>query len=229
LSDCNPTVNLARCGGHVNQDQAMSDRLLALVRHGQSEWNLAGRFAGRTDVDLTEDGVNEARNAGRLLKAEGLQFDAGFTSTLRRAQRTLAILVEELGQSGIPVFSDARLDERDYGELVGLTRAAAIERWGAERVNAWRRSYDAAPPGGESLKDTAARVLPCYEQEILPRVLRGERVLIAAHGNCLRALVMVLEELDAEQILHRELSTGMPVIYWLGTDATVVDVRDLAE
>ena len=161
----------------------MTERLLALVRHGQSEWNSAGLFAGRTDIDLTATGADQARAAGRRLKALGMRFDTGFTSTLKRAQRTLDLILDELGQTGIPVIRDAHLDERDYGELTGITRADAIKKWGEEQVHLWRRSYDVPPPGGESLKDTAARVLPCYIQEILPRVLRGESVLVAAHGN----------------------------------------------
>jgi 2,3-bisphosphoglycerate-dependent phosphoglycerate mutase len=206
----------------------LAERLLALVRHGQSEWNSAGLFAGRTDIDLTATGTEQARDAGRRLKALGIQFDFGFTTTLKRAQRTLELVLEELGQTGIQVIRDAHLDERDYGELTGMTRAAAIQQWGEERVHLWRRSYDVAPPGGESLKDTAARVLPYYVQEILPRVLRGERVLVAAHGNSLRALVMVLERLDTKQILDRELATGMPLIFRLKADSTVAERLDLA-
>jgi 2,3-bisphosphoglycerate-dependent phosphoglycerate mutase len=206
----------------------MAERLLALVRHGESEWNSAGLFAGRTDIDLTATGVAQVREAGRRLKALGLRFDVGFTTTLKRAQRTLDLILEELGQTGIPVICDARLDERDYGELTGITRAEAIKKWGEERVHLWRRSYDVTPPGGESLKDTAARVLPCYIQEILPRVLRGENVLVAAHGNSLRALVMVLERLDTQQILQRELATGVPLIFRLNADSTVAARQELA-
>jgi 2,3-bisphosphoglycerate-dependent phosphoglycerate mutase len=157
-----------------------------------------------------------------------MRFDTGFTTTLKRAQRTLDLILEELGQTGSPVIRDAHLDERDYGELTGITRAAAIQKWGDEQVHLWRRSYDVPPPGGESLKDTAARVLPYYIQEILPRVLRGESVLVAAHGNSLRALVMVLERLDTKQILDRKLATGVPLIFLLNADSTVADRRDLA-
>jgi 2,3-bisphosphoglycerate-dependent phosphoglycerate mutase len=204
------------------------ERLLALVRHGESEWNSAGLFAGRSDIDLTATGVEQAREAGRRLKVLGMRFDIGFTTTLKRAQRTLVLILDELGQTSIPVLRDAHLDERDYGELTGITRAEAIKKWGEEKVHLWRRSYDVRPPGGESLKDTAARVLPYYIQEILPRVLRGERVLVAAHGNSLRALVMVLERLDSKQILERELATGMPLIFRLNADSTVAERRDLA-
>jgi 2,3-bisphosphoglycerate-dependent phosphoglycerate mutase len=206
----------------------MTDRLLVLVRHGESDWNKKNLFTGWRDVDLTETGVAEARAAGRKLKAQGLRFDVAFTSALKRAQRTLELMLEELGQSNIPVFKDQALNERDYGDLSGLNKDDARARWGAEQVHKWRRSYDIAPPGGESLKDTAARVLPYYLQEILPRVLRGERVLVAAHGNSLRALVMVLERLSPEEIVKRELGTGVPMIYRLNADSTVASRLDLA-
>jgi 2,3-bisphosphoglycerate-dependent phosphoglycerate mutase len=204
------------------------DRTLVLVRHGQSEWNLKNLFTGWRDVDLTATGVEEARAAGRRLKAEGLRFDLAFTSALKRAQRTLDLMLEELGQTALPVLRDQALNERDYGDLSGLNKDDARKKWGEEQVHIWRRSYDVPPPGGESLKDTAARVLPYYIAEILPRVLRGERVLVAAHGNSLRALVMVLEKLSPEQILKREIGTGVPLIYRLGADSTVQSKLDLA-
>ena len=206
----------------------MSDNLLVLVRHGQSEWNLKNLFTGWRDVDLTEKGVAEAREAGRKLKAQGLTFDVAYTSALKRAQRTLGLMLEEMGQSSIPVIKDLALNERDYGDLSGLNKDDARAKWGDEQVHIWRRSYDVPPPGGESLKDTLARTLPYYVTEILPRVLRGERVLVAAHGNSLRALVMVLEKLSPEQILQREIGTGVPIIYRLGPDATVTSKLDLA-
>jgi 2,3-bisphosphoglycerate-dependent phosphoglycerate mutase len=206
----------------------MSDRLLVLVRHGQSEWNLQNLFTGWRDVDLTAQGIEEARAAGRKLKAQGLRFDLAFTSALKRAQRTLDIMLEELGQTGIPIIRDQALNERDYGDLVGLNKDDARKRWGEEQVHIWRRSYDIAPPGGESLKDTAARVLPYYIQEMLPRVLRGERVLVAAHGNSLRALVMVLDRHTTESILKLNLGTGVPLIYRLNEDSTVASKLDLA-
>ena len=206
----------------------MSDRLLVLVRHGQSEWNLKNLFTGWRDVDLTEQGVTEARAAGRKLKAQGLTFDIAYTSALKRAQRTLDLMLEEMGQSGLPIVKDLALNERDYGDLSGLNKDDARAKWGEEQVHIWRRSYDIAPPGGESLKDTLARTLPYYVTEILPRVLRGERVLVAAHGNSLRALVMVLEKLSPEQILKREIGTGVPIIYRLGADALVTSKLDLA-
>jgi 2,3-bisphosphoglycerate-dependent phosphoglycerate mutase len=207
---------------------AQNERLLVLVRHGQSEWNLKNLFTGWRDVDLTEQGIKEAREAGRKLKAQGLSFDLAFTSALKRAQRTLDLLLEEMGQSKIPVFKDQALNERDYGDLVGMNKDDARKKWGEAQVHQWRRSYDVQPPGGESLKDTVARALPYYVQEILPRVLRGERVLVSAHGNSLRALVMVLERLSPEGILKRELATGVPIVYRLNADATVASKLDLA-
>ena len=199
----------------------MSDRLLVLVRHGQSEWNLKNLFTGWRDVELTEKGVAEARAAGQKLKAQGLTFDCAYTSDLKRAQNTLKLILEEMGLSNIPVIKNLALNERDYGDLSGLNKDDARAKWGEEQVHIWRRSYDIAPPGGESLKDTLARTLPYYVMEILPRVLRGERVLVAAHGNSLRALIMVLEKLTPEGILKRELATGAPILYRLNADATV--------
>jgi len=199
-----------------------------LVRHGESEWNLRNLFTGWKDVDLSDKGISEAREAGQKLKARELHFDVAFTSALIRAQRTLTLMLDELGQSGIPVFKDTALNERDYGDLSGLNKDDARTRWGAEQVHVWRRSYDQPPPGGESLKDTAARVLPYYLQEILPRVLRGERVLISAHGNSLRALVMVLDRLSPAEIVKREIGTGVPLIYWLSADSRVASKLELA-
>jgi len=206
----------------------MSERLLVLVRHGQSEWNLKNLFTGWKDVDLTEAGVAEARAAGRKLKAHNLGFDIAFTSDLKRAQRTLDLILEEMNQKSVPITRNVALNERDYGDLVGLNKDDARKKWGDEQVLQWRRSYDIAPPGGESLKDTVARALPYFVQEILPRVLRGERTLVAAHGNSLRALVMVLERLTPEGILKRELATGVPIVYRLAPDSTVTDKLDLA-
>ena len=185
-------------------------------------------FTGWKDPDLTEKGIAEARQAGRQLKAQGLSFDIAFTSALKRAQHTLDLVLGEIGQTGIPVKKDVALNERDYGDLSGLNKDAARKKWGEEQVHVWRRSYDVPPPGGESLKDTLARTLPYYVQEILPGVLRGERTLVVAHGNSLRALIMVLEKLSPEGILARELATGVPVIYRLNADATVASKLDLA-
>jgi 2,3-bisphosphoglycerate-dependent phosphoglycerate mutase len=206
----------------------MSERLLVLVRHGESEWNLKNLFTGWRDVDLTDKGIAEARAAGRKLKAQGLRFDVAFTSALIRAQHSLDLMLDELAQKNIPLVKDQALNERDYGELSGLNKDDARKKWGEEQVHVWRRSYDVAPPGGESLKDTAARVLPYYIQEILPRVLRSERVIVAAHGNSLRALIMVLEHLTPNEIVARELATGVPLIYRLNADSTVAEKQDLA-
>jgi len=206
----------------------MTDRLLVLVRHGQSDWNLKNLFTGWRDVDLTDKGIAEAREAGRKLKAQGIKFDVAFTSALKRAQRTLDLMLTELGQTTIPVFKDQALNERDYGDLVGLNKDEARKKWGEEQVHIWRRSYDVAPPGGESLKDTLARALPYYVTEILPRVLRGERVLVSAHGNSLRALVMVLDKHTPDTITKLNLDTGVPMIYRLNADSTVASKLDLA-
>jgi 2,3-bisphosphoglycerate-dependent phosphoglycerate mutase len=206
----------------------MSDRLLVLVRHGQSEWNLKNLFTGWKDPGLTELGIAEAKEAGRKLKAQGLTFDIAFTSALTRAQQTLDLMLTKLGQTGLSTRKDQALNERDYGDLSGLNKDDARKKWGEEQVLIWRRSYDVPPPGGESLKDTLARTLPYYVQEILPCVLRGERTLVAAHGNSLRALIMVLEKLNAENILKRELATGVPIIYRLNADSTVATKLDLA-
>jgi 2,3-bisphosphoglycerate-dependent phosphoglycerate mutase len=197
------------------------DRLLVLVRHGQSEWNLKNLFTGWKDPGLTELGVEEARIAGNRLNERGLRFDIAFTSALSRAQETLRLMLEEIGQPNLETLRDQALNERDYGDLSGLNKDDARKRWGAEQVHLWRRSYDVSPPGGESLKDTVARALPYYVQEILPRVLRGERVLVAAHGNSLRALVMVLDRLTPKTIPAMELATGIPLVYRLHADSTV--------
>ena len=206
----------------------MTDRLLVLVRHGQCDWNLKNLFTGWRDVDLTEKGVAEAREAGRKLKTKGIKFDVAFTSVLKRAQDTLDLMLTELGQTTIPIFKDQALNERDYGDLVGLNKDDARKKWGEEQVHIWRRSYDVAPPGGESLKDTLARALPYYVTDILPRVLRGERVLVAAHGNSLRALVMVLDKHTPDSITKLNLDTGVPMIYRLNADSTVASKLDLA-
>jgi 2,3-bisphosphoglycerate-dependent phosphoglycerate mutase len=200
---------------------ASSDRLLVLVRHGQSEWNLKNLFTGWKDPGLTELGIEEARTAGRRLKALGLAFDVAFTSALSRAQATSDLVLEEIGQPQLETLRDQALNERDYGDLSGLNKDDARARWGESQVHIWRRSYDVPPPGGESLKDTVARALPYYVQEILPRVMAGERVLVAAHGNSLRALVMVLDRLTPKTIPGLELATGIPLVYRLKGDTTV--------
>jgi 2,3-bisphosphoglycerate-dependent phosphoglycerate mutase len=197
------------------------DRILVLLRHGQSEWNHKKLFTGWKDPDLTLEGVEEARAAGRSLKARGIFFDRGFTSNLVRAQHTLRLVLAELGTPRIDVTRDRSLNERDYGILCGLNKDDAIMRWGNEQVALWRRSYDARPPGGESLKDTAARVLPYYCQKILPLVLTGQRVIVVGHGNSLGALVMVLDQLIPETTTPRELANGIPLVYHLKPDSTV--------
>jgi 2,3-bisphosphoglycerate-dependent phosphoglycerate mutase len=196
------------------------NRLLVLLRHGQSDWNLKNLFTGWKDPDLTPAGIEEAREAGRRLKAIGVGFDVAFTSVLVRAQNTTKITLAELGQSP-KVVEDAALNERNYGDLAGLNKAEAAKKWGEEQVMIWRRSYSVPPPGGESLRDTLARTLPYYCQEILPCVLRGERTLVVAHGNSLRALLMVLERATPETIPGIELETGVPVVYTLRADSTV--------
>jgi 2,3-bisphosphoglycerate-dependent phosphoglycerate mutase len=205
------------------------NRLLVLVRHGQSEWNQKNLFTGSKDPGLTDIGIEEARQAGRRLEALGLTFDVAFTSVLSRAQRSLEIILGEIGQPDLPVVADPALNERDYGDLAGLNKDDARSRFGEERVRLWRRSYDVAPPGGESLRDTVARVLPYYVREILPRVMRGERVLVSAHGNSLRALVMVLDGLSPETVAALELATGIPLVYRLKDDTTVKERKVLTQ
>jgi 2,3-bisphosphoglycerate-dependent phosphoglycerate mutase len=192
---------------------------LVLVRHGQSEWNLKNLFTGWKDPGLTEKGVAEAKAAGERLKRKGLIFDIAYTSVLSRAQHTLDLMLAELGQNGLETVRDQALNERDYGDLTGLNKDEARKKWGEEQVHVWRRSYDVPPPGGESLKDTLARALPYYMVHIQPDVLKGKKVLVSAHGNSLRALIMALEGLTPEQILKRELETGVPIVYRLKADS----------
>ena len=201
---------------------------LVLVRHGQSEWNLKNLFTGWRDVDLTAQGHDEARGAGAKLKARGLVFDIAYTSALMRAQKTCQHILDAVGQSGLETIRNQALNERDYGDLSGLNKDDARAKWGEEQVHVWRRSYDVPPPGGESLKDTAARVLPYYVHRILPQVLAGKRTLVAAHGNSLRALIMAMEGLTPEQIIARELATGVPIVYRLNADSTIASKEELA-
>jgi len=202
--------------------------VLVLVRHGESEWNRLNMFTGWQDVDLTEEGVAEAHRPRAMLKAEGAHIDVAFTSLLKRAQNTLKIILSELDQNKLPIVFDAALNERHYGDLVGLNKDEARQRWGEEQVHLWQRSYDIAPPGGESLKDTAARVLPFYTKRIVPELQAGKNVLLVAHGNSLRSLVMHLDRLSPEQVKELTISTGMPLIYRLRPDGTVAEKRDLA-
>ncbi|MGN6683447.1 MAG: 2,3-bisphosphoglycerate-dependent phosphoglycerate mutase [Devosia sp.] len=190
---------------------------LILVRHGQSEWNLKNLFTGWKNPDLTKQGIAEARAAGKRLKEAGFTPTVFYTSALKRAQHTLDLILEELGIVNLVISRNQALNERDYGDLAGLNKDDARAKWGEEQVLIWRRSYDVPPPGGESLKDTGDRTLPYYRTEILPHVEAGETVLVAAHGNSLRSMVMAIEGLTPDEILKRELATGEPVIYRIGT------------
>ena len=201
--------------------------LLALVRHGESQWNLENRFTGWVDVPLTETGRREAQRAGALLR--GTHFDLAYTSVLQRATDTLDIILRAIGQSDLPIERSAALNERHYGDLQGLNKAETAERYGAEQVHIWRRSYDVPPPGGESLKDTAARTLPYFESTIVPQLERGRNVLVAAHGNSLRSIVMHLDRLTKEQVLALNLATGVPLVYDLAPDMTIRSKRILGE
>lgn len=196
---------------------------LILVRHGQSEWNLKNLFTGWRNPDLTEQGVSEARGTGRKLKAAGYVPDRYFTSALKRAQHTLDLILEELDITEVTINRSKLLNERDYGDLNGLNKDDARAKWGEEQVLIWRRSYDVPPPGGESLKDTAARTLPYYDAQIAPLLQAGKTVLVAAHGNSLRSIVMAIEGLTPAEILKRELATGEPVVYRIGTDGKLVE------
>ncbi|MDX5320267.1 MAG: 2,3-bisphosphoglycerate-dependent phosphoglycerate mutase [Bacteroidota bacterium] len=197
---------------------------LTIVRHGQSEWNLQNRFTGWEDVSLTEKGIEEAKSAGAQLN--GMHFDEAYTSNLKRAQNTLNYILEACGQSGIQITRDEALNERHYGDLQGLDKAETAAKFGDEQVHIWRRSYDIAPPNGESLKDTAARVIPYFENEIVPKLKAGKNIIIAAHGNSLRALIMYLEKLTPEQILQREIGTARPIIYTLDADLNISDIKE---
>ena len=202
---------------------------LVLVRHGQSDWNLKNLFTGWKDPDLTELGIQEATTGGQALADYGIKFDIAFTSALVRAQHTLKLVLDKVGQPDLETIRDQALNERDYGDLSGLNKDDARAKWGEEQVHVWRRSYDVPPPGGESLRDTGARVWPYYLTEILPRVLRGEKVLVAAHGNSLRSLVMVLDRLTREQVLSLNLATGVPIVYKLKADSTVASKEVLGD
>jgi len=194
---------------------------LVLVRHGQSQWNLENRFTGWIDVPLTETGRTEARKAGEALKKSHARFDLAYTSVLIRAIETLKIILAELGQEGIPITQDKALNERHYGQLQGLNKDETRQKYGEDQVKLWRRSYDVAPPGGESLKDTAARTIPFFEAKILPDLKAGKNVLVAAHGNSLRSIVMHLEHLTKEQVLALEIPTGAPIRYEITPEGAV--------
>ena len=198
---------------------------LILLRHGESQWNLENRFTGWVDVPLSPRGIQEAKDAGEKLRS--FTFDRAFTSVLARANETLRLVLETIGQTGIPIEKDKALNERMYGELQGLNKDETVKKYGEAQVKIWRRSYDVPPPGGESLKDTAERVLPYYEQTIKPYVLKGDTILVAAHGNSLRALIMELEQLSREQVLELNIPTGAPLLYELDKTGKVVDHRYL--
>jgi len=201
---------------------------LILVRHGQSEWNLKNLFTGWRNPALTELGIEEARQTGQVLKRSGYDIDICFTSALKRAQHTLDLILEEMEIVNMTIVRNQALNERDYGDLSGLNKDDARARWGEEQVLIWRRSFDVQPPGGESLKDTAARTLPYYKAQIEPLVAAGQTVLVTAHGNSLRALVMAIEGLTPDEILKRELGTGEPIVYRIGADGALVEKVALA-
>ena len=200
---------------------------LILVRHGESEWNLQNLFTGWRNPNLTEKGIGEARATGKALKAKGIVPDLFYTSALRRAQHTLDLMLEEMGILNVTITRNTALNERDYGDLSGLNKDDARAKWGEEQVLIWRRSYDVPPPGGESLKDTAARTLPYYDAEIVPQLKAGKTVLVAAHGNSLRAMVMAIEGLTPDQILKREIATGQPTVYKIGPEGKLVERVEL--
>jgi len=199
---------------------------LVLVRHGESQWNLENRFTGWVDVPLTETGRLEAKRAGEKLRH--LRFDVAYTSVLQRANQTLDIILEVIGQVGLPIVKDKALNERHYGDLQGLNKAETAEKYGAEQVHIWRRSYDVPPPGGESLKDTAARTLPFFDEMIASDLRAGKNVLVAAHGNSLRSIVMHLDHLSKEEVLALNLATGVPIVYELGPELGVVSKHVLS-
>ncbi|WP_375620414.1 MULTISPECIES: 2,3-bisphosphoglycerate-dependent phosphoglycerate mutase [unclassified Bartonella] len=204
------------------------ERILVLIRHGQSEWNLKNLFTGWKDPDLTEKGHAEAIAAGKKLKEYGLKFDIAYTSALQRAQKTAQHILEQMGQSDLEVIKNPALNERNYGNLSGLNKDEVRQQWGQEQVQMWRRSYTIAPPNGESLRDTGARIWPYYLYHIQPHILRSQTVLIAAHGNSLRALIMALEGLSGEEIISQELATGIPIIYTFNPDSTILSKTVLA-
>lgn len=207
----------------------MTKRNLVLVRHGQSEWNAKNLFTGWKNPGLTETGVKEAISAGKLIKDEKINFDTMYTSELIRAQLTGNTILEIINQSDIPIIKDIALNERNYGSLAGLNKDDARKKWGEEQVHIWRRSYDVPPPDGESLKNTAERVLPYFNKEILPKVISGSNVLIAAHGNSLRSLIMQLDKLSKEEILNLEIPTGAPIKYIFDEHGKVEEKLNLFE
>ncbi len=198
--------------------------LLVIFRHGQSVWNLENKFTGWVDVELTEKGIQEAKNAGEKLKS--FHFDVAYASDLKRAQNTLSIALEVAGKT-VPTTYNKALNERMYGDLQGLDKTETAKKYGDEQVKIWRRSYDVPPPNGESLKDTTARVIPYYKAEIEPQLKAGKNVVIAAHGNSLRALIMYLENMTPAQILEFEIGTGIPRLYELDENLKVLKAENI--
>ena len=207
----------------------MKTRNLILVRHGQSEWNEQNLFTGWKDPGLTELGIKEAKNAGSLISDKGIQFDEMFTSMLVRAQDTGAIILDSINQQNIPITKNQALNERNYGSLAGLNKDDARKKWGEEQVHIWRRSFDIPPPEGESLKDTAERVLPYFHEYIMPKVIQGLSILVSAHGNSLRALIMELDLISSEDIVKLEIPTGAPIQYEFNQNGEVVNKTKLYE
>ena len=207
----------------------MKSRNLILVRHGQSEWNAKNLFTGWKDPGLTDQGVSEAKNAGKLILEQKIEFDVMYTSMLSRAQKTGDIILGILNHKEIPIIKNEALNERHYGSLAGLNKDDARKKWGDEQVHIWRRSFDMPPPDGESLKDTADRVLPYFETEIMPKVISGSSILIAAHGNSLRALIMKLDSISPEDIVKLEIPTGAPIQYEFTSDGIVDKKTNLYE
>ena len=207
----------------------MKSRNLILVRHGQSEWNAKNLFTGWKDPGLTDQGVSEAKNAGKLILEQDIEFDVMYTSMLSRAQKTGNIILGILNHKEIPIIKNEALNERHYGSLAGLNKDDARKKWGEEQVHIWRRSFDIPPPDGESLKDTADRVLPYFETEIMPKVISGSSILIAAHGNSLRALIMKLDSISSEDIVKLEIPTGAPIQYEFSPNGIVDKKTNLYE
>ena len=207
----------------------MKSRNLVLVRHGQSEWNAKNLFTGWKDPGLTDQGVAEAKNAGRLILEQNIRFDLMYTSMLSRAQKTGDIILGVLNHKEVPIVKNEALNERHYGSLAGLNKDDARKQWGEEQVHIWRRSFDIPPPDGESLKDTADRVLPYFEAEIMPKIISGSSILIAAHGNSLRALIMKLDSISSEDIVKLEIPTGAPIQYEFTSDGIVDKKTNLYE
>ena len=202
---------------------------LVLVRHGQSEWNAKNLFTGWKDPGLTEKGSEEAMRAGAQIKEQEIDFSVMYTSVLKRAQITGQSILEVIGQTNIPVIKDQALNERDYGDLAGLNKDDARKQWGEEQVHIWRRSFDMPPPNGESLKDTAERVLPYFKEHIMPKVIQGSSILVAAHGNSLRALIMELDSISSEDIVKLEIPTGAPIQYEFNQSGEVINKTKLYE